>query len=193
MVRKTKMAETFHLDDKVIKEIPMGSIEDRRFNLDWQRQGLACPYEHCIETMPTGEEELIEAVKLGMIRDIRTDPEFAAMKKGGMEEIFKKMPEERPELYKEIRKILDERDIEDDECWFIPDSAAYITKYGQSPKMCKLFGHECPGGEERVKECQSQGVQEAFMNKLKDAIEKQKKTGAKKEGFLKKFFRKLRS
>jgi len=34
--------------------------------------------------MPTGEEEGIEAVKLGMIRDLRKDPEFPAMGKGGI-------------------------------------------------------------------------------------------------------------
>jgi hypothetical protein len=101
------MAEQFHLDDKVLKEIPRGYIEDTRFNLDWQRQGLVCPYEHCIETMPTGEEESMEAVKLGMIVDIRKSPEFRTMEKGRMKKIIKKIPKTRPELYGEIRKILD--------------------------------------------------------------------------------------
>ena len=59
------MVKKFHLDDKVLKENGVGYVQDKRFNLDWESQGLNCPYEHCIETMPLHEDEAAKARKLG--------------------------------------------------------------------------------------------------------------------------------
>lgn len=147
------MVEKFHLDDKVLQEKGVGYVENKRFNLDWERQGLNCPYEHCIETMPLRGGEAMQAVKAGMIYDLRKDKLFPHMDKQRIREI----PKEKPELYKEIRKILDKRGIKDDECWFMPDLNAYIANFGESQKSCGLFGHECPGGERQVKECELEG------------------------------------
>ncbi len=59
------MVEKFDLDNKVLKEKGVGYVPDRRFNNRFEGQGLNCPYEHCIETMPLYEDEVQKARKLG--------------------------------------------------------------------------------------------------------------------------------
>ncbi len=143
------MIEKFKLEDEVLGEYGVGYVPDKRFNEKFREQGLDCPYEHCMETMPSQEDESIDAVKKGMIVDIRKDPAFMVIGKTRIKEL----PKEEPELYCEIRKILDKRGIEDEACWFFPDLNKYITEFGNSPLSCGRFRHYCPSGEEQVNLC----------------------------------------
>jgi len=143
------MKSKFKLEDELLKKFGIGYVPDKRYNENFKEQGLTCPYEHCIETMPLHEDEEKEAVKKGMIIDLRNDPAFEIMDKDRIREI----PKEKPEIYNKIRKVLDKEGITDEECWFYPDLNSYVEKYGYSSKACRLYGHECPGGEKQVKEC----------------------------------------
>ena len=146
------MIEKFRLDEKLLKEHGTGYVPDKRYNERFKEQGLNCPYEHCIEIMPLHEDEGIEAVCKGRIVDLRKDPGFHFMDKNRIMQL----PKEEPELYREIRKVLDEKGIKDNECWFRPD--LNINEFGHSPKSCRLYGHECPGGKEQVDKCAAEGM-----------------------------------
>lgn len=148
------MVEKFKLDDKLLEKYGTGYVPDRRYNERYDEQGLNCPYEHCIETMPLHEEEKKEAVKRGMLVDLREDPAFSIMDKKRIMQI----PQEEPELYREIRKILDKKGIKDNECWFMPDLNSYFREFRDAPNSCRLYGHQCPGGKKQVDECASKGM-----------------------------------
>jgi len=148
------MAEKFRLDDKLLEKHGTGYVPDKRYNERFEEQGLNCPYEHCIETMPLHEEERREVVKRGMLVDLRKDPGFHFMNVSAI----KQLPKNEPELYKEIRRILDERGIKDDECWFMPDLNRYMREFGDAPNNCRLYGHQCPGGKIQVDQCASKGM-----------------------------------
>ncbi|MFH1607903.1 MAG: hypothetical protein ABIA78_02105 [archaeon] len=115
---------------------------------------MDCPYEHCIELMPSNDIEGMQATKEGMLVDLRKDPGFIFFDKKRIREL----PTEEPELYKEIRISLDSQGISDEECWFRPDLNAYYDKYGDSVEKCRVFGYYCPGGEDQVNECDSKGL-----------------------------------
>ena len=46
----------FSLSDKILEKHGTGYVPDKRFNRNWKKQGLDCPFEHCIETMPLREK-----------------------------------------------------------------------------------------------------------------------------------------
>jgi len=148
------MIKKFRLKDETLNQYGTGYVPDKRYNERFGEQGLNCPYEHCIETMPLLKDEAIKAVEKEMIIDLRKDPMFHIMDKNRIREI----PKEKPELYKKIRALLDKREIKDDECWFYPNLNNYISEFGNSPDNCKLYGHQCPGGGEQVKECNLEGI-----------------------------------
>ena len=148
------MVEKFKLTNEELKKHGVGYVPDRRYNERFGEQGLRCQYHHCIETIPLHEEEGREAVKRGMLIDLRKDPGFGFMVK----DRIIRSPQEEPRLYKEIRRVLDERGIKDNECWFRPDLNTYISQFGQSRANCRLFGHQCPGGKEQVDKCAAEGM-----------------------------------
>ena len=120
------MVEKFDLDDEVLKEEGIGYVPDRRFNNRFEEQGLNCPYEHCIETMPLYEDEVQKARGLGYFSRMIPGRGFVpcdSSEQGAAEDLNR-----------------------------------VISEFGYSPKSCRLYGHDCPGAEEQVEKCTSEGM-----------------------------------
>ena len=152
------MVKKFRLDEETLKKYGVGYVLDKRFNSLYKKQGLNCPYQHCIETMPLHEKEKLEALQRGWLIDLRKEPGFEDMDSENIRQAQKR----DPALYEKIRAFLDIQGIKDDECWFRPDFSRYIIEFGEASDSCRLYGHQCPGGKEQVDKCASEGMFDGF-------------------------------
>lgn len=132
-------------------KVALGYSKDFSYNKDWKKEKLFCGYEHCIELMPlvphTTRKEAIEhngylkrCLKTGKLAD--GSPVDKERKK-----FFKKMIEEFNPFQYPIRV---------DKCTL--------------RLSCPVFGHNCPGGIEKRKNCKAR-----FPNVCEDGTHRKKR------------------
>ena len=73
-------------------KVSLGYSEDLDFNEDWQKEGLACGYEHCIENFPLEEK-----------RSKKSCPLFGHNCPGGVKQV-KECKKQADEMYDGLMK-----------------------------------------------------------------------------------------
>jgi hypothetical protein len=130
------MVEKFELEKIEMGNYGTGQVPDKRYNSNFQEQGMFCPYEHCFGLMPHLEKEKNIARNLGYFGKIVYSDGTKSINKDDEVMIIPCSP---------------------DESGAIPDHLKIIFEKGFCDDTCRVCGNTCPGGVGQVFRCNLEG------------------------------------